>query len=481
MCEMQSFSCDECLSSKNKSDRTMMRHQLPSVVNGCSSEEAIANSFKDSFKQNCMPNNAARVDALKQQCADSYRVYLENHTQNCECKSEHVTLNDTIDALLCLKSGKSADEDGISAEHFLLSPASFLIRITNLFNSMLKHGIVPLQFRYGYMVPIIKDTQGSNADIGNYRGITISPIASKFFEHVLKQVFAEHLVTSKNQYGFKKNSSTVHALHSLKGTINYFVNNGSRVFCAFLDASKAFDRVVHTGLIIKLISRGLPLSFIDVIISWYDGLACRVKWGDTFSEWFSVTAGVRQGGVLSPDFYCLYVDDLILKIKHTKKECYFACIFAAALFYADDMALLSPSLKGMTTLLNLCEEYCQEWDICLNSKKSRLMYFGRRTEILSDIYLNNELVKWANEWTYLGVVLKSDLQFCCSITEKIRKFYRCTNAIFRIDGQSTDTVMLRLMESHCIPILTYAIEVIHVSNCDERRQLRVAYNSIFEK
>ena len=205
-------------------------------------------------------------------------------------------------------------------------------------------------------------------------------------------------------------------------------------------------RVVHAGLIIKLIARGIPLAFIDVIILWYDGLACRVKWGDTLSEWFSVTAGVRQGGVLSPDLYCLYVDDLILKIKDTQKGCYFACIFAAALFYADDMALLSPSIKGLTILLNMCEEYCQEWDICLNSKKSRLMYFGKRTEVLSDISLNNEHVKWASEWTYLGVVLKSDLQFSCSITERIRKLYRCTNAIFRIDGKSTDTVMLHLVE-----------------------------------
>ena len=65
--------------------------------------------------------------------------------------------------------------------------------------------------------------------------------------------------------------------------------------------------------------------------------------------------------------------------------------------------------------------------------------------------------------------------------ERIRKFYRCANAIFRIDGRSNDTVMLRLVEVHCVPFLTYAIEVVHVANRDERRQLRVAYNSLFRK
>ena len=45
----------------------------------------------------------------------------------------------------------------------------------------------------------------------------------------------------------------------------------------------------------------------------------------------------------------------------------------------------------------------------------------------------------------------------------------------------THMVMLRLVETHCVPILTYGIEVIHVANRDERRQLRVAYNSLFRK
>ena len=69
----------------------------------------------------------------------------------------------------------------------------------------------------------------------------------------------------------------------------------------------------------------------------------------------------------------------------------------------------------------------------------------------------------------------------CSISEKIKKFYKCTNAIFRIDGYSNDLVMLQLVETHCVPLITYAIEVIDVLNRDEKRQLRVAYNSLFRK
>ena len=65
--------------------------------------------------------------------------------------------------------------------------------------------------------------------------------------------------------------------------------------------------------------------------------------------------------------------------------------------------------------------------------------------------------------------------------EKIRKFYRAANGIFRIEGRCNDLLTLRLIESHCIPILSYGIEVIHVADQDTRRQLRVAYNSVFRR
>ena len=82
---------------------------------------------------------------------------------------------------------------------------------------------------------------------------------------------------------------------------------------------------------------------------------------------------------------------------------------------------------------------------------------------------------------HLSVILQSGPKFNCCIHEKIRKFYRASNNIFRIEGRSDDLLTLRLIESHCIPILTYGIEVICVLSQDVRRQLRVAYNSIFRR
>ena len=86
------------------------------------------------------------------------------------------------------------------------------------------------------------------------------------------------------------------------------------------------------------------------------GLYCRV------SGWFHLTAGVRQGGVISPDLYCIYVDGLISILQSLGIGCYIKNVFAAAIFYADDMAVLSPSIKGLQRLLDVCAEYCKDWD-----------------------------------------------------------------------------------------------------------------------
>ena len=68
---------------------------------------------------------------------------------------------------------------------------------------------------------------------------------------------------------------------------------------------------MRAGLFLKLLDRRIPLIFLNVLIEWYSNLRYRVRWGDTVSDWFSIRAGVRQSGVLSPVVYCLYFDDLV--------------------------------------------------------------------------------------------------------------------------------------------------------------------------
>ena len=213
------------------------------LVDGCTSEPAIANSFKKAFMKNCKPNNTAKVDEINERFKSRYDDFCNNHASSCNCGDYKVSLNLVIDVICGMNAGKCADENGLTAEHFHNAPLSLLIRLTSLFNMMLFRAFVPKQFRSGFMIPIVKDSRGSHSDVGNYRGITISPVVLKIFEHVLKTIFSSHLSTSPYQFGFKKNKSTTNALHCLRETVNYYIENGSRVFCSFFDASKAFDRL----------------------------------------------------------------------------------------------------------------------------------------------------------------------------------------------------------------------------------------------
>ena len=144
------------------------------------------------------------------------------------------------------------------------------------------------------------------------------------------------------------------------------------------------------------------------------------------------------------------------------------------------MALLAPSLKGLQTLLTATEQYCKKWDIMLNAKVSKNMCFGKKYD-LCPLQLDGSNIEWVDSWSYLGVKLKAHTKFNSCIDEKIKSFYRCAIGILRIEGRSTEIVTLQLLETHCLPILAYAIDVIHVADRDERRRLRVAYNIIFRK
>ena len=77
------------------------------------------------------------------------------------------------------------------------------------------------------------------------------------------------------------------------------------------------------------------------------------------------------------------------------------------------MCVISPSIKGLQTLLQICEFFCIEWDIGLNAKKLCNLYFGKRAIISYDVMLNGKKIEWATEWPYLGVTLKSAKTFDC--------------------------------------------------------------------
>jgi len=124
--------------------------------------------------------------------------------------------------------------------------------------------------------------------------------------------YADFLVTSDNQFGFKKNSCCSHAIYSVRCVVDYYVKSGSTVNLCFIDISMAFDKMNHYGLFIKLMQKLVPVSLLRVLEMWFTIGSTCVKWCNFFSRFFALSCGVRQGGVLSPYLFALYIDSIFL-------------------------------------------------------------------------------------------------------------------------------------------------------------------------
>ena len=91
------------------------------------------------------------------------------------------------------------------------------------------------------------------------------------------------------------------------------------------------------------------------MIYWYLNMQTRCFWPDAYSEYFNVVSGTKQGGVLSPRLFSMYMDGLIERLKKRGIGCHIINVFIACLLYADDMCLLAPSRGAMQELLSICE------------------------------------------------------------------------------------------------------------------------------
>jgi len=165
-----------------------------------------------------------------------------------------------------LKYRKTPGHVGISNERIINGSSVLVVHLSLLFSASLRHGFVPNDYCFGVILPLLKNKHGDASKLDMYRGITLSCCLSELFESVLSRVFEQCLTTDDLQYGFKRHNSCSHALITFKKSVKYFVQNGSKVLCVSLDASKAFDKVSHHGLFVKLINKGVPVVFIRLLI-----------------------------------------------------------------------------------------------------------------------------------------------------------------------------------------------------------------------
>ena len=208
------------------------------------------------------------------------------------------------------------------------------------------------------IVHIVKNKCGNISESNNYRPIALATIISKLFELVLLLKCEDYLSTCSNQFDFKKDHSTDLCIYALKEYIEYYKNRHTSVFVTMLDASKAFDRVNFWLLFQKLLSRNVPLFIVRILAMWYTHQKMCIRWGNAISPSFIVSNGVKQGGIISPILFNVYMDGLSVLLNSSNIWGQIGHTFLNHLCYADDLCLSKFVICGYAKVIEPMFKVC---------------------------------------------------------------------------------------------------------------------------
>ncbi len=438
------------------------RARTSSIIDGTYEPQEIAEKFANYFASTCSPADSKNSSDLVKFLQD-FKVYNGGLVDN-----SHFSVELIDDVVSRMNKGKAAGLDGLTIEHIVHSHPIIYIILKELFYLMLVYGVVPDAFGRGLTIPLPKLGHiKSVMELENFRGITISPVISKIFEHCILRQFSEFLSTSDAQFGFKRNLSCSHAIYSVKQVVDYFVSGGSTVNICTLDISKAFDKVNFTILFTKLMNRNFPKSIIKVLFDWFNNSYICVKWLGVCSSCFRLKSGVRQGGVLSPVLFAIYVDDILLKLHNSNIGCIVKGVVLNSFMYADDLIILSCSLTDLQRLINMCSHELVNLQLSFNVNKCCCLRVGRRFAVTCcKIVIDEHEIDWVSELRYLGVFLKSGHILKCNLEHGKKKFYGCLNSILARTGNKAD-IVLSLCNSYCVPVLLYGTETFDLNKTEK--------------
>lgn len=377
-----------------------------------SSPTEISNLFADHF---------ASVFTSSDSPVPEYQYNSTINIFSCVLNVESVELK-----LSSLDPNKGSGPDEIPPSVLKYCSALLAPHITVIFNRLLQLGTFPDVLKSSFVVPIHKSSDEAN--VRNYRPITIQPALGKVFESlVLDQIsFACKNAITPVQHGFMSGKSVTTNLLLFEEYILSAFTRGLQVDSIYIDFSKAFDTVSHVHLLAKLEAYGVSGNLLRWFGSYLANRTLMVKFSGAVSRPFFATSGVPQGSHLGPFLFTIFLNDIT------------ECINVDCLFFADDMKVFSTvsSLNDcymLQSCLGRIDDWCARDGMWINAEKCAVVSFHRSTTpLLHDYTLGQSLISRKCTIRDLGVTLSSDLNPAYHIDDIVSRGTRALGLLIRM-------------------------------------------------
>ena len=210
------------------------------------------------------------------------------------------TMDEKARAIAGLKDGKAPGGDNLFS------------RLHQLITNAWEMGSVPQAWKDASIITIYK--KGDRTDCGKYRDISLLSIAGKIFARILLNILSTHItpeVVPETQCGFRGNRSTIDMILFLRQLQEKCIEQDRPLYMVFVDFSKAFDTVGRTGLWQLRKKYGCPEKFTTMIEALHTAMMANVSVGGKVSESFRITNGVKQGCVLAPTLFSIFLSAML--------------------------------------------------------------------------------------------------------------------------------------------------------------------------
>ena len=389
----------------------------------------------------------------------------------------HISVEEIQNAIKGMKNNKSPGPDGVPIEFFSNNLGFWTPILHSLFNLIYDSGVYPSEWAEGMIIPIFKN--GNCDEPKNYRPITLTSSLSKAFCSIINRRLTQwtknNCQITEGQCGFREGRSTIDNIFTLDTIINKVVfKRKSRLYCVFVDFKKAFDSVSRSMLWGKMQNYGYGGKILQMLKGIYKSVKTAVALkNNTRTDFFSSELGLKQGCILSPLLFSLYINDLEREIQSDSMHTVpIENVHLFYLLFADDLTLFSNTVIGLQRLIDKLHLYCNKWGLTVNTDKTKVMVF-RKGGILKKTekwYYGGSQINVVPYFKYLGATFSSSANWARNITVMGEQGQRALNYIRSVKVKLNSIpceALCTMFDTMVVPAMTYGGEVWGFGDCSK--------------